>query len=191
MILKLNIQPIHIEGLNCYEDLIVSLSHWKVGQYAMNFVDSWGFSFDKSKDTGILGDKIGSGYKSIQTNADEYYNIRLNIHENPVQEELPFIKKELQEGHPVFLSMDTFYCHWQKTYKIRHERHCCMLLGFNEDGSFICIDAQPVRSNVILPYEDLVNGYINCLLLESKDCEVNNADVLRIFTQLSHIANLL
>jgi hypothetical protein len=65
--LIININPVHCEGLNCFEEIIVTLASYYNVEYRCAFSGAWGFEFKPSDgaENSLLGERIGNGDSNI------------------------------------------------------------------------------------------------------------------------------
>lgn len=179
----INIIPLNIDGLNCFENNIISILNWKINSYELSFVGSWGFLYNYAKinSSDILGDKISSGNQNLIENIINYYGMNVIVHKNKgVQEDMNVIKKQLSEGLPVGIFIDTFYCPWEPDYKSKHDKHFCTIVGINEDGDFICIDSMPIILEAVLSLKDFTDGYGGCVTFDFSKTLVKNFSLKEI-----------
>lgn len=156
----LDIQPLHEEGRDCYEDLLVSSTMYIKKECELAFSGAWNFTLlpIDPLEKGLLGPRIYSQLGKIGNLLERYYGISVKNHEskNPV-EILEYIKYELLLKHPVIIFMDCYYCPWHTNYKKRHANHACLVIGF-EDYGLYCIDALPINTGSILSLENFFSG---------------------------------
>ena len=179
----LNITPLKIDGLDCFENIVVSILNWKINSYELSFVESWGFSYDYDKvdSSNILGNKISSGKRNVVGNITKYYGVNVvNHRKEGVQEVLNDIKNELSKGLPVGIFIDPFYCPWEPDYKFEHGKHFCAIVGINEGGDFICIDSLPIILESVLSFKDFNDGYQDYVTFDFSNILLNNFNLKKI-----------
>ncbi|WP_110460823.1 BtrH N-terminal domain-containing protein [Ruminiclostridium sufflavum] len=168
--MNIDINPVHCEGLNCFEDILVTMaSHYKA-EYRLAFSDAWGFEFKPSNvsDSSLLGERIGNDVRNITGLLYKYSNInvvRIDT-ENPT-ELLGVIKEYLAQEIPLGLFIDAFWCPWlQGRYQRVHDAHHCLIIGMDEQNNFNCLDTALNLNISTLPYNDYINGCKNCVKYE-------------------------
>lgn len=181
----INIEPLSIAGLDCFENAIYSILNWKFNEYEMGFIGLWSFPYNYTEQSDILGDKLNSdtSEESLK-NLSEYYGTDLIIHKKEAIEH-PYdnIKKEISNNLPVVLFLDTYYCHWHMDYHSRHKSHFCTVVGIDKNGDFVCVDSMTKNSkNLILCYDDFSNGCGDMITFKFSKRKTSDIDLKSILS---------
>lgn len=185
----IDIKPVLIGNLTCFEELIVLMLKWNKVPYEYYFIDLLGFDFINIQDSKInsISDRIIEGNEFCSQNI---YNIAVRrIKKRNLKDDLAIIKNELLNNRPVLLEMDSYWLPWREEYKKLHyfeTGHTCMAVGIN-DNSLFCIDTMPVAENGIVSIDDFSNGYIEYIVFNFDNLRKQNYDNLKIFNNIKKI----
>lgn len=72
-----NIEPIHIDGLNCFEEAVLSVIGILYSDYYILFWDRWGFSYNVRKNKKYMGELINRGINGLLPNLEMLYGIKV------------------------------------------------------------------------------------------------------------------
>lgn len=186
----LDIEPVHINSCDCYEDLIITLAYWINRPYHFIFASSWGFSFeDKNLDfSSPIGKKISSDEEEIINKiVEQFIGIRITFNQmDSFENTIDRIKAKLSMNLPVIISIDSYWIPWDPEYQKNHYKyHTCLAVGINDtDQSLVCTDPfWSLKKNVQLPINDYKYGFGPCRtidILEAVDInEIDYIEVLR------------
>lgn len=181
--MNININPVHCEGLNCFEDILVTLaSHYNV-EYRLAFSGAWGFEFkpEIGSENSLLGERIGNDVRNITSMLYKYCNVDvIRFDSEEPYELLEIIKMHLSQEIPVGIFIDTFWCPWlQGRYQRIHDVHHCLIIGIDADNNLYCLDPALNLNISVLLYKDFINGCKNCVKYE-----FNNKDEKHDYLQI-------
>ena len=158
----LNIPPVHVEGLNCREDIFFSVASHYRGEYRLAFSEAFNFEYlplEPGGD-GLMGERIGTGNNNIQALLEMHYGLKIiTVKAKTVEEILDTIKEQLQLGYPTAISINTYWCPWSRNYQKHSFGHTCLALDIDVDNNIICIDPVSGLNHFQLPYADFEKGY--------------------------------
>lgn len=151
----LQIKPIKSLESDCFQDVVITLSAWLNQHYEMMYVGS----LDYQPLTRI--EKRTEAKVNINLNAlSKYHGLEI-VHYPPVPYEdlLQIIKSEINQGMPIGISLDSYYCPWDKKFnKTKGFNHTFLINDLNELTCEVsCID----------PYYMVENGKLNSLYLHN------------------------
>lgn len=182
--MNISINPVHCEGLNCFEDIIVSLAkHFNI-EYRLAFNDIWGFEFRPAhaNKKELLGERVGNNKYSISKLLYKYCNLNVVKFDCEDPFELnEIVKEHLAKGIPIGTYIDAFWCPWlQGRYQRIHDVHHFLIIGIDDENNFNCIDPSIRMSICKISKTDFINGCKNCI---EYDFKKDNAqpDYLEIF----------
>lgn len=165
----MNISPVHCEGLNCFEDIIVTMaSHYNI-EYRLAFSDTWGFEYKSLGGTSsrLLGERIGNDVNNVNSLLYKYCNLNIIRFDGQPMELLAITKKYLAQKIPVGLFLDAYWCPWlQGRYQKIHDLHHCLIIGMDDNDKLYCLDPAINMSICTLYYNDFINGCKNCVIFE-------------------------
>ncbi len=168
--MNININPVHCEGLNCFEDILITIaSHYKI-EYRLAFSGAWGFEFKplEASNNLLLGERIGNDVRNLTNLLYKYCNVEVVRFDSgePI-EELKIIRKYLVQEIPIGVFIDTFWCPWlHGRYQRVHDVHHCLIIGIDEDNNLYCLDPALNLNISVLWYNDFINGFKNCVKYE-------------------------
>lgn len=155
-------EVISLDGLDCYENSLLTILNWKYGEILYALWDSWDFSYDIKKK--LIGEKIELPMSNIINNLIKYYGFELNEFDVKKRRFLiKKIKKQLQKKGYFFVKIDTYYCNWYDDYKKRHSIHMFILTGIRKTGFnviFNAIDTMPKRLGLTINADDIKKGIV-------------------------------
>ncbi len=157
----LNIQPLHIDGLDCREDVFFSVAAHYRGEYRLAFSEVFNFEYlsVESGQTELMCNRIGTGVNK-QDLLEKYYKFKiLTVKAGTVEEVISTIKEQLQFGYPTAISINTYWCPWHRNYQRVSLGHTCLAVAIDADNNITCIDPVEEKGHAILPYEDFKNGF--------------------------------
>jgi hypothetical protein len=158
---QLDIKPIHHEGLNCFEDSLISVASWLDRDYELAFSHTWGFELvpEDPGCKGLIGNRITPGCKFLSELIKKYCGISLIFHEVENHTEvLSIIRRELSNSLPIIFCLDTFWCPWISQYQKLHLSHYCLAIGLDDDSTILCIDPSISPAVLQLPCNCFING---------------------------------
>lgn len=161
----LDIKPIHNDGLNCIEDVIVSLAAYYNREYILAFAEAFRFEYVRPdiEQEVLIGSYINSGMKNMLYLINQYCGISIEIIEpKSVQKVIQVINEQLQVGLPTGIYIKSYWCPWHLEYQKLSHAHFCLAIGFDDGGNIICIDPSLGLDTYSLPYNDFVNGFGTC-----------------------------
>lgn len=177
--MKLNIELSSCIGLNCFTGLVVTTMEWLNIDYQISFFHSWEFQYKYN---------IQENYMELLTQGtldldllEEYSGVKIIENEyNDNKTFLNTLKKELEEGKPLIVMVDKFWCPWSVDYqKVHKVNHAALVYGYNKD-SLICMDYSPREEECFLPYEYISNAIISYYCFEKVPFkEINTLDLVR------------
>ncbi len=158
----INIKPVHLDGLNCFEDPVFTFVAHYTKEYPLTFSEVFGFEYPTidTELTGLLGDRIGTSKDSIMDLIEKYCGIGINVVVAKNEYEIfHAIREQLARGIPTPISVDYYWLPWMDAYQKRSVYHYCLATGIEESNDIICLD--PYRDPEIhyLPYADFVNCF--------------------------------
>lgn len=163
----INIKPHHIDGCNCYEDLIANIVQAYNLKHEFLFSSSWNFELrefilEEYSESNRIGNLLYIK-DDVDKLIDEYYGIKINwILKANLQTALDIIKEELNKNNPIILAIDGYNIPWNANYqKIHFKHHCCMVIDLDLiSNSLICMDPFYVEEST--EYLSLDNLDIGC-----------------------------
>lgn len=164
----LNIQPIHIEGLTCYEDVLLSTAAYYNKEYQMAFSEIFNFEYnsENSGQSKLLSERLSSGNANIQNLLKQYCGIEVIIKNTETAEDvIRIVKEQLELGYPTIFYVNTFWCPWHRDYQKYCNGHICLAIGIDGRDSIICIDPIEGENHFCLPFEDFKNGSDKCSIV--------------------------
>lgn len=152
----MRIEPITIDGLDCYTNIILSVINWKYSNYQLAFLDTWDFMYDEKKEA--IGEKMHLSLEHIICNAQKIYGLNIyackeNDKNKLLNKAIKFVKSQI----PVIVCCDTFYINWYEDYNKKHSFHSFIICSVIENKIKV-IDTLPPKSNVFIEYNDLLKG---------------------------------
>ncbi|MFF2154431.1 BtrH N-terminal domain-containing protein [Paenibacillus chitinolyticus] len=153
-----NIQVINSESMTCLESILATvLSFWDK-DYKMMWAESWGFSY-KSDDNIPIGERINPDKKNIFESIEIFYGIKIKeTVTSSVEEIIEAINRETNNGVPVCIYIDAFWCSWFPLYQKQHLERYCLALAIDQDKIY-CLDPQFSEEVQILNLSDFSNGF--------------------------------
>lgn len=168
----INITPIKDRRNNCAEDILASIAAWLGRDYQLMFSSSLNFNYKNNLAT--IGEGIVIEQSQKYELLEEYHGINVNIVRGESKKIINIIISELNRNKPVGVAIDSFFCPWDNNYKIEHNLHHCLIVGYNKD--FIVTDPFYKKQNVILPIENFNNGCNFYCATYSIKKEINKKD---------------
>ncbi|MDR5002041.1 MULTISPECIES: BtrH N-terminal domain-containing protein [Brevibacillus] len=154
----LDIIPLHHDSRNCKEDTIVTVATWWKRDYALMFLESWGFAFDQTQ-----WKQSGKLYQSITPGIGDMLNLLRHLHGIEIfvkgsvslQDTVALVESELQESRPVAIDLDSYYCPWSHGYQKYHSIHTCLIVGADKASqTYTLVDCFYERQNVTISIAD-------------------------------------
>ena len=143
-----DIIPYHFEGLNCYEDAVVSVIARYRTDYKLLFFMFWGFVYEKNN---VMGDGIKRNSVIFSRIIKDVFSIDLNM-------KWEMLDENKLEEIPVIIFMDTYWCSWHMDFKKSHHIHYVVINEVHEEG-VICIDAAFEKEGTFISWEELKKGH--------------------------------
>jgi hypothetical protein len=169
-------------GGDCFEELLISLCAWYNRRYEMMYVRSLYYDYLSNDSTKRVGDRL-------QTNSSEEYHILLEQYHGlkfqflmnaSIEQDIELIGKQLQEGRPVIIAMDSYYIPWDPKYFTSHHLgHVFIAVGFDPDTKAL-YGTDPFFNKITqrVSYKDLQSGYQGYITVETDNEELKNIHAL-------------
>lgn len=153
-------------GLTCLDDCIATLAHYYGCHYEMMYAD--GFA--------ILGNgcecRFASSYfirlVNGPRNLTDYHGLTLHKKGPFTKRRMKkLIRDEIEEGRPVLLLFDPFWCPWDWGFQqySNEEGHCFLVADVTEEG-LVCVDPYFEKEAELLPFEYFQEGIRGIYLVE-------------------------
>lgn len=155
-----------VEVYNCFDGLLVSIAEWKKSDYRLAHAEAWDFSvkYEIRKNPPVILSHLGIPRTLAFDLLESYSGISFSPtkFDGNVENFLVMLKKELSQQRPIIISLDYYWCPWNKDVGVPFHtpNHTTLVIGFDELG-LICLDYSPRCNNCVLPYEYInrINGY--------------------------------
>jgi hypothetical protein len=150
-----------VEVYNCFDGLVVSTAEWKKRDYRLAHAEAWDFSvkYEIRENPPVIFSHLVNPRTLAFDLLESCSGISLSPtkFDSNVENFLVMLKKELSQQRPIIISLDYYWCPWNKDVGIpfHNPHHTTLVIGFDELG-LICLDYSPRCNNCVLPYE-----YIN------------------------------
>ncbi len=158
----LDIKPIHFDGCNCIEDIMISIADHYNREYQLTFYNCLLFRIqsDQNDLKKLLGERIYFPHlEELNEKFRQYCGIKCKLCKAESHKEIiNAIMDQLQIQMPVGISINTYWCPWHSGYKNISINHYCLVVGIDSDTIY-CID--PALNNKVntLSFDDFINGY--------------------------------
>lgn len=169
----LDIKPLFIFGLDCFENAVATACTWMKIPYELAFFDSWKFRFDNERLDSLnsLASKVNYPEdfrsKDFIDTLKRYCGVELVWYENNgVELAREMITKEISENRPVLMFLDVFYAPWRTSFESIHSPHFCIVTGISNEEGFYCVDTLPVNYGSYLPFDLYMKGSNGFFLLK-------------------------
>lgn len=168
-ILLIDIIPDHEPFNNCIEDIFSTLLKWRNRDITFIFSNSWSFSFKKIETTNtLLGYRVDiyrNGFKQLEDTLKEYYGIIVKWNKIAnCNDILLFAAEEIEKGQPIGISLDAFWCPWNKGYNKYNALHYCLVTGIQNE-QLVCVDSYLSSKRELLSLKDYCNCYNHYLTI--------------------------
>ncbi|URZ18150.1 BtrH N-terminal domain-containing protein [Clostridium felsineum] len=153
-----NIEPLHKDNRNCYEDVIVTICNWFQRRYECIYEYSWAFEYERleTSNTFNLGKYLKYNNSKRRSLLCKYSGIEMINHKyEELDKGLKDIKIKLNNNIPIALtSMDMFWLYWTPHYKKSHGGHTIIAIDVDNESNIICMDPYFKRKKLKLSIED-------------------------------------
>ncbi len=158
----LNIQPLHIDGLNCKEDVFFTVAGFFKREYQLAFSEAFNFQYHQPGDgqPATMGPYIATGNTNTRSLLEKYCGIDIStLKAESAGEIVEIIREQNKLGHPTAFSINTYWCPWSTNYQIQSFGHTCLAVDIDDENKITCLD--PVRGLELfyLPYSQYENGF--------------------------------
>ena len=174
----INMEPVNIDGMTCLENTMMTYITYKDPDVQKVFIQSWSFNRYDSEE--LLGRSFGVGEKDIKYLAKTYYGIGYGMFEaQDEQTSLDYIMHELENGNPLAIAIDAYYCPWEHSYHQNHSdvSHFFNIIGCDDEGRFIVSESMPVLKNQVIEKEDLLAGIRGGILYRAGENKKSEEDL--------------
>lgn len=155
------IRIIHNPSYDCYDNLIIALSKYWNKNYEMMSLNSWGFLYDSTITSNILGNKIKENSCTNYNLLESFHGIKSisNSQKNPYKI-IEDIKTEITCNRPVAIYVNTFWSPWYSSdYQKINGDHYCLAIDTDPFNNIKIVDSQFANDGALLPFNDYINGY--------------------------------
>ncbi len=165
----------------CFDDCICTYARYVGFDWELMFSDTWNFSPQQSYDSSEYNNEIHNKKLIL---LEKTHGIQLKHHRVSEYEGVHIINKELQNGRPVILELDAFWCPWDPAFQKYHNRHCFLINGFDDaSNSFICVDPYFMQKDSLFSVEYYKNGFVEIITfnLLTKPLEKQPEEMIRAY----------
>lgn len=181
-----NVEPIYVDGLDCFEKSILTIINWEYGEYYKAFMHSWGFRYDNQGEK-LIGQRLNANNYDIMQDIITHYGIILERYNKTDDKELlDKIHEELQNKRPIIVVADEYYCHWTFNYHKKNLSHVYIIIGITQDNDFMCIDTQPKMTNLILSQEEFILGYKQIYTYDTRPINIEYPNLQTLLDDCIH-----
>ena len=167
---ELLIEYINNKNLSCLERPVVTVLNWLNVDYRYIFISSWTFSYNYMER--YKGIQNVPELRSLLKNSKRYTGVCFVFKKLNVNKRISKICYEIEQGRPVIVYIDSFWCPWYPSYKKSHIHHYVLIIGINaEENYFICLDKHDLHKKVLLSFDDYLKGSGEIVLLSNKRIE--------------------
>lgn len=179
----LAIKPIIEPYGDCFDNLILTLSHAQSIECTLMHIEAWGFTFEQ-KNSHLLGERIyafkGNAYRILE----ECHGISVQFEccsdKNSAYD---IIRKELLSGYSVMLETDMYYLPWQTGFHKIHNHHFILIVGMEND-EWICLETNPLNENQRFSLHELEDGPICLGCIRFNSSNIQNIDCHVLLNQV-------
>lgn len=167
--MQINLIPLYYDGLNCLDNAWISIAAWLKRDYQLVFSQSWNFEFKLGKQykEDLFCNRICVKQLDYKRLIEMCCDIQFKYNKvTNVNESLRILENEFNEGRPVIIYMNSFWCPWKIEYQKINAPHFCLALGTDENGNLQCVDSGPLNYGIILPLHDYLEGGGNCITFQ-------------------------
>lgn len=153
------------QDYSCRQTVLVEAAKYLGHDYEMIALGNWRFDYGKNGNNSI-GEKIAQIYPTLYIeNIKRYHGLQLQSAKADNINLKDRIQSNLENGSPVIVHSDTYYCPWYVGYKRIYYSHFFIIIG-SKDGEYQCYD--PTMCEVLIEArdEDLLEGIDEILVME-------------------------
>lgn len=151
---------------NCTSSVLATLCREQGWGWERMFLDCWTFWLNPS-DAPLLGGRVERDSESLYQDLLRYHGISVQKRQVHTPDELRrLLDRKTQLGERCAVLYDTYECPWVYNYQKEHQQHFSLVLGFEEDGVFLCRDTVPYSESTRLPLEQLMQNDFFLVTLE-------------------------
>lgn len=145
-------------GLTCLDDCIATLAHYYGCHYEMMYAD--GFSVLSGSGEYQFASNYHIRLVNGPRNLADYHGITLHKKDFFTKRRMKqLIKNEIEEGRPVLLLFDPFWCPWDWGFQqYSNEEGHCFLVADVTDSGLVCVDPYFEKEAELLPFEYFQKG---------------------------------
>lgn len=179
--------PLSNEGRNCYEDILASVTKYYSPNYINMFAGTWCFDFCDDFET--IGVGLECKWQNLEDNL-KYTGISMEtLLEDDSLKAYETICKMLNQGNVVAFTIDMKVCHWHSLSKEGVSKiHVVIGCNIEKDGSIICADCKPVKSNILLTKDSFLRGYSKKILVFRRNHEYERLTLDHLLKE--HVGNI-
>jgi len=158
----LNIQPLHIDGLNCKEDVFFTVAGFFKKEYQLAFSEAFNFQYHQPEDgqPASMGPRIATGNMNTRSLLEKYCGVDVLTFKAESAEEIVEIIREQQKlGNPTAFSINTYWCPWSSNYQVQSFGHTCLAVDIDRENKITCLDPVAGLELFYLPYSEYKNGF--------------------------------
>lgn len=153
-------------GLTCLDDCIATLAHYYGCHYEMMYAD--GFAVLGSSGEYQFASSYFIRLVNGPRNLTDYHGLTLHRKEFYTKRRVKkLIRSEIEEGRPVLLLFDPFWCPWDWGFQqYSNEEGHCFLVSDMTDRGLVCADPYFEKEAELLPFEYFQKGIRGIYLVE-------------------------
>ncbi len=128
----MDIIPMHFDGLDCYEDALLSYLAYLQKPFQLCFQHTHKYSYRRFDQSSTIGSAIDAHSQEVLESAGQLLGTRFVFREYDNWHSLmTVIEEELRQFRPVILYLDALNCPWHSLYGRRTMAHYVMAVGMD------------------------------------------------------------
>jgi|GEM_PF-5306770 len=182
----LDIEPIKINALDCYELLVANVAIWAGRRYEMYFSTEWNLDYDLENVDGLIGTRLHGGTVSNE-HLEKYHGIKITT---SATASLTHLRDALYNEHPLGACVDARFIPWDEHFgDAEYEgEHCFLITGLNEaQGKLYCVDPYYNKNQLefhIVSFMSACKEMYSFQFADSVDCKPDLNDFFHDVLQL-------
>lgn len=166
MISKITIKKVerieNEDGLICRDDCIATISNFLNCDYELMYTGGYTLKRLKNENTLDFASNYSIYLNNYYDNLFLYHGLYSEIYIYTKEcDWINAIKNEIDEGRPVMISIDPFWCPWDQWFQVysNTEGHSFIIKGIEKD-KMICVDPYFNIETIDISFENLFKGII-------------------------------
>ncbi|GHU38937.1 hypothetical protein FACS1894105_13350 [Clostridia bacterium] len=171
----LDIFPYKSGAYDCYQIAIANVCNHFQRKYEMISLGGWCFQYNHTLDELSIGNQIRPYRRRKNNSLLTFHGIYTEDYKKETLS-ADIIKQYIINGVPLLIFSDLFNCNWNEAYQKYHFNHYYILIGYDGNEQFVCIDPYITERRIKCSLSELLANMTNYRIVRFTDIHASDTE---------------